>query len=71
MSDTLIGTPGSVQRDIATRIDRVTSPTAVSPSQLSDHATRAEIALLAYLPLRINVSCMVISAVVRRKSVGL
>ncbi len=48
MSDILIGTPGSVQRDIAIKMDRVAIPTNVSPSQLFDSATRADIAELAY-----------------------
>jgi hypothetical protein len=49
MDDILIGTPGSVQRDIATKMDSIAIPTTVSPSQLFDSATRADIAELAYV----------------------
>lgn len=48
MSGTFVGTPGSVQRDIAISENRPASPSPLPPSQLVDNATRAEIAELAY-----------------------
>jgi hypothetical protein len=47
MSSTAIGTVGSVQRGI--REDGLGSPSPVPPSQLTDHAMRADIAELAYV----------------------
>jgi hypothetical protein len=48
MGSTFIDTPGSVQRDLPLQQWRPhVSP--VPPSQLDDHATRADIAELAYL----------------------
>jgi hypothetical protein len=48
MNDIFIGTPGSVQRDIATTWDRPAIPAAIRPSELSDNAVCGEIAEVAY-----------------------
>lgn len=49
MRQTFIGFPGSVQRDIVTTADQDIPWTPVPPAQLSDHATHADIAELAYI----------------------
>jgi len=50
MGATFIGTPESVQRSTATSTNKsVSVPPPVPPWQLDDHATRADIAELAYL----------------------
>ena len=48
MTDILIGTPGSVQRDLATKTNRVSGSAPVPASQLSDYAARVDVAELAY-----------------------
>ena len=48
MNDILIGTPGSVQRDLATKTYRVNGSAPVPASQLSDHAARVDVAELAF-----------------------
>lgn len=49
MSRKCIGTPGSVQRNIVKHENGPVSPSPVPPARLDDHATRADIAELAYL----------------------
>jgi hypothetical protein len=48
MNEILIDTPGSVQRDLATRSERTVIPIPVQPSQLCDHAEDSDVAELAY-----------------------
>ena len=49
MGGAFIDTPGSVQRDLSLRQQWRPGASPVPPSQLDDHATRADIAELAYL----------------------
>ena len=49
MGAAFIHTPGSVQRDLPVEQDWRPRTAPVSPSQLDDQATRADIAELAYL----------------------
>ncbi len=48
MTDVLIGTPGSVQLDLATREKGASRPAAVPAAQLFDHAASTELANIAY-----------------------
>ena len=48
MTDILIGTPARGQLETALTLDRAAMPPPARPSQLSDNATRSEIARLAY-----------------------
>jgi hypothetical protein len=47
MTDTFVGTPGSVQRHITSE-DRLTTSKLVVPAQLADNATTADVAEIAY-----------------------
>ena len=49
MSQVFVDTPGSVQRDLATKVDGLIDLPPVRPSQLADSAEHAEIAEVAYL----------------------